>query len=78
MGDELLPLNLPPLLASLLTQIGVKEAFRSLLSVMGLKTEAKAVQVIQEVKEITEGTLKEKVVMVIVSRDMKDPVLMTL
>ena len=73
-----MPLNLPPLLASLLIQIGVKRVFRSLLSVAGSRIKVKAELMIQEIKEIIEDTLRKKVVMVIMGRGMENSVLMAL
>ena len=78
MNDKLLPLNLPLLLISLLTQVGAKGAFKFLLSMTGLRTEVKAALVVQEVKEITEDILKKEVVTAIMNRGMKDSVLVAL
>ena len=77
MNDEFLPLDLSSL-ASFLIWVEIREAFKSLLSVVRLRTEAKAALVVQEVEEITGGTLGKEVVAVIVGRGMEDPVLVAL
>ena len=45
---------------------------------MRSKTEVKTAQMVQKVKKITEDILKEKMVTVIVNRDMKNLVLIAL
>ena len=75
------------MLTSLLIQVRVKEVFRFLFSVTESEIEAEVMLVIQEAEEITEksvlklkaeATLEKKVVIVIMSRDMKNSVLVAL
>ena len=85
--NKLLSLNLLFSLISLLTQIKVKKVFRFLFSIAGSRIQIKAMLMVQKIKEIMEklilglesgGTFRREVIAAVVSRSMKDSVLMTL